>query len=101
MQVALNRREHDVWGIVRVPYPDTEDSRQLHRELEVLKEERKKRNNTASAFSPAVYARHRRQGRSEIFNEARAVALLGSTAPTRTDEDPESSVTTWPFFRRV
>ena len=41
MQVALNRREHDVWGIVRVPYPDTEDSRQLHRELEVLKEEKK------------------------------------------------------------
>jgi transposase len=35
------RGERDVWRVVRVPSPDAEDSRQLHRELEVLKEERK------------------------------------------------------------
>jgi transposase len=35
------RGEHDVWSVVRVPSPEDEDRRQLHRELEVLKEERK------------------------------------------------------------
>jgi transposase len=35
------RGEHDVWRIVRVPNPEAEDRRQLHRHLEVLKEERK------------------------------------------------------------
>jgi transposase len=35
------RGEHDVWRIVRVPRPEAEDARQLHRHLEVLKEERK------------------------------------------------------------
>jgi transposase len=35
------RGEQDVWRVVRVPSPDAEDNRQLHRELEVLKEERK------------------------------------------------------------
>lgn len=35
------RGEHDVWGIVRVPSIEAEDSRQAHRELEVLKEEQK------------------------------------------------------------
>jgi transposase len=35
------RGEHDVWSVVRVPSPEAEDSRQLHRGLEVLKEERK------------------------------------------------------------
>jgi transposase len=35
------RGEHDVWRIVRVPSPEAEDARQLHRHLEVLKEERK------------------------------------------------------------
>src|SRR3989454_1311845 len=35
------RGEHDVWRVVRVPSPEAEDSRQLHRELEVLKEEKK------------------------------------------------------------
>src|SRR5437899_7352184 len=35
------RGEHDVWSVVRVPSPEAEDSRQLHRELEVLKEEKK------------------------------------------------------------
>lgn len=35
------RGEHDVWGIVRVPQPEAEDRRHLHRHLEVLKEERK------------------------------------------------------------
>ena len=35
------RGEHNVWSRVRVPSPEAEDSRQLHRELEVLKEERK------------------------------------------------------------
>jgi transposase len=35
------RGEHDVWSEVRVPSPEAEDSRQLHRALEVLKEERK------------------------------------------------------------
>jgi transposase len=35
------RGEHDVWRVVRVPSPDAEDQRQLHRGLETLKEERK------------------------------------------------------------
>jgi transposase len=35
------RGEQDVWRIVRVPNPEAEDRRQLHRHLEVLKEERK------------------------------------------------------------
>lgn len=35
------RGEHDVWKLLRVPSVEAEDSRQLHRDLEVLKEERK------------------------------------------------------------
>lgn len=35
------RGEREVWRIVRVPSPEDEDRRQLHRELETLKEERK------------------------------------------------------------
>jgi transposase len=35
------RGEQDVWKVVRVPSMEAEDSRQLHRELEVLKEEKK------------------------------------------------------------
>jgi transposase len=35
------RGEHEVWSVVRVPDREAEDSRQLHRGLEVLKEERK------------------------------------------------------------
>lgn len=35
------RGEHDVWRIVRAPSAEAEDARQLHRHLEVLKEERK------------------------------------------------------------
>lgn len=35
------RGERDVWSVVRVPSGEAEDSRQLHRGLEVLKEERK------------------------------------------------------------
>lgn len=35
------RGEHNVWSVVRVPAPEAEDSRQPHRGLEVLKEERK------------------------------------------------------------
>jgi transposase len=35
------RGEHQVWSVVRVPSPEAEDSRQQHRALEVLKEERK------------------------------------------------------------
>jgi len=40
--VRYRRGEHDVWRIVRVPSPEEEDRRQLHRQLEVLKEERKR-----------------------------------------------------------
>jgi transposase len=35
------RGEHNVWSVVRVPSREAEDSRQQHRALEVLKEERK------------------------------------------------------------
>src|SRR5213592_639944 len=35
------RGEQEVWKVVRVPSMEAEDSRQLHRELEVLKEEKK------------------------------------------------------------
>lgn len=35
------RGEHEVWRVARVPDPEAEDRRQLHRHLEVLKEERK------------------------------------------------------------
>jgi transposase len=35
------RGEHDVWRMVRVPSPQAEDRRQLHRELETLKQEQK------------------------------------------------------------
>jgi transposase len=35
------RGEQDVWRVVRVPSVEAEDQRQMHRELEVLKEERK------------------------------------------------------------
>lgn len=34
------RGEHDVWSVVRVPSEEAEDSRQMHREIEVLKRER-------------------------------------------------------------
>jgi transposase len=34
------RGEHDVWSVVRVPSEEAEDSRQMHREMEVLKRER-------------------------------------------------------------
>jgi transposase len=36
------RGEHDVWRVVRVPSPEAEHQRQLHRGLETLKEERKR-----------------------------------------------------------
>src|SRR5213594_2724326 len=36
------RGERDVWSVVRVPSAEAEDSRQPHRELEVLKEKRKR-----------------------------------------------------------
>jgi transposase len=39
--VRYGRGERDVWSVVRVPRPEDEDRRQRHRELEVLKEERK------------------------------------------------------------
>ena len=35
------RGEQDVWRVVRVPSAEAEDRRQLHRELETLKEEKK------------------------------------------------------------
>jgi transposase len=35
------RGEHDVWRVVRVPSPEAEDRRQLHRGQETLKEEKK------------------------------------------------------------
>lgn len=35
------REERGIWSVVRVPSPEAEDRRQLHRGLEVLKEERK------------------------------------------------------------
>jgi transposase len=35
------RGEHDVWRVVRIPSPQAEDRRQLHREMETLKEEKK------------------------------------------------------------
>lgn len=35
------RGEHDVWQVVRVPSPEAEHQRQLHRGMETLKEERK------------------------------------------------------------
>jgi transposase len=34
------RGERDVWSVVRVPSEEAEDSRQMHREIEVLKRER-------------------------------------------------------------
>jgi len=34
------RGERDVWSVVRVPSEEAEDSRQMHREMEVLKRER-------------------------------------------------------------
>src|SRR3954468_9604482 len=39
--VRYCRGEQDVWRVVRVPSAEAEDRRQLHRPLEVLKEERK------------------------------------------------------------
>jgi transposase len=39
--VRYCRGEHDVWRLVRVPSPEAEQQRQLHRGLETLKEERK------------------------------------------------------------
>src|SRR5215831_10914508 len=36
------RGEQDVWRVVRVPSEEAEDGRQLHRELETLKEEKKR-----------------------------------------------------------
>lgn len=40
-EIRYYRGERHVWSVVRVPSPEAEDSRQLHRALEVLKEERK------------------------------------------------------------
>lgn len=39
--IRYGRGEHGVWSVVRVPDREAEDSRQPHRGLEVLKEERK------------------------------------------------------------
>lgn len=35
------RGEQEVWRVVRVPSPEAEDRRQLHRDMEILKKERK------------------------------------------------------------
>jgi transposase len=40
-RIRYERGERDVWSVVRVPSPEAEARRQLHRGLEVLKEERK------------------------------------------------------------
>ena len=39
--VRYCRGESDAWSVVRVPSREAEDARQMHREIEVLKEERK------------------------------------------------------------
>jgi len=37
--VRYRRGEHDVWSVVRVPSPEAEDARQMHREIGVLQQE--------------------------------------------------------------
>ena len=45
--------EKKVWSVVRVPTVAAEDDRQLHRELEELKDERTGRINRIKGLSPA------------------------------------------------
>ena len=45
MLVRWQQGEKDVWGVVRVPTMEEEDARQLHRELETLKEEQTSHSN--------------------------------------------------------
>jgi transposase len=45
MLIRYHYGEHKVWSVVRVPSPEEEDRRQLHRELRTLKEERTRTTN--------------------------------------------------------
>jgi len=73
--------------LVRVPSPEAEDSRQLHRELEVLKEEKK---TTSGAHSIAMYTQgNRREGRPKFSTKLRSCAA-GIRSPYRqADEDQD------------
>jgi transposase len=45
MLIRHHRGEPDIWSVVRVPTPEVEDLRQVHRELEALKRERTRLTN--------------------------------------------------------
>jgi transposase len=48
--IRFRAGEQDVWSVVRVPSAETEDKRQLHRELKTLKKERTRHINRIKAF---------------------------------------------------
>lgn len=45
MLIRWHQGEEHVWSVVRVPSEEVEDSRRLHRELQVLKTEQTQHNN--------------------------------------------------------
>ena len=66
------RGERDVWSVVRVPSEEAEDSRQMHREMEVLKRE----TGTASGTDPVVVVYGRAGRGSELgIDEATGSAV--------------------------
>lgn len=48
--IRFRAGEQDVWSVVRVPSAETEDKRQLHRELKTLKKDRTRHINRIKAF---------------------------------------------------
>ena len=45
MLIRYEYGEHKVWSVVRVPSPEEEDGRQLHRELRSLRKEKTRTTN--------------------------------------------------------
>ena len=48
--IRFRAGEQEVWSVVRVPSAETEDNRQLHRELKTLKKDRTRHINRIKAF---------------------------------------------------
>ena len=54
MLLRWNAGEKSVWSVVRVPTPEQEDARHLHRELEVLKREQTRHSNRIKGLLVSV-----------------------------------------------
>jgi len=79
------RGEQDVWRVVRVPSREAEDQRQMHRELEILKQERMQ--HRVRDPIAVVYAGDGGASGIGIFAETGAVVQLEGRGGTATDEE--------------